>query len=243
MWRQLESGRVVHRFEWVVLVAALALIPVLVIEADVEAQGWRDLAAIANWVIWSVFVAELAFVVAVAPRKAAALRAHWLDVAIVLLTVPALGSFLSALRLARLARLFRLLRLAVILGRALQAERVSSGAAFRLVGLMTALVVVVAGAAQSLVDEGAFPTIWDGIWWAVATVTTVGYGDLYPRSIQGRILAMLVMLFGIGFLSVLTAAIASRFVRTDTDSEEILAKLTRIESELAEVKRRLARAE
>jgi hypothetical protein len=67
----------------------------------------------------------------------------------------------------------------------------SSEAAFRFVALVTVLVVVVSGAWESLVDKGDFPSIWDGIWWAVVTVTTVGYGDLYPRSVEGRIIAMM----------------------------------------------------
>jgi voltage-gated potassium channel len=240
VWRQLESGRVEHRFEWVVLAAALALVPVLIVEADVESSGWRQLAAVANWVIWSVFLTELAFVLTVAPRKAAALRAHWLDVAIVVLTLPAFGSFLSSLRLARLVRLFRLLRLGVILTRALQRERaLTSVATFRFVGLVTALVVVVSGAAQSLVDSGAFPSVWDGIWWSIATVTTVGYGDVYPKSVAGRIIAIGVMVVGIGFLSVLTATIASRFVKTDSgpDMKELADRLARIEAELARIRR------
>lgn len=241
MWEQLASGRVVHRFEWVVLLAALGLIPVLVIETDVKSGGWRDVATAANWVIWAVFLLELGFVLIVAPRKAAALRAHWLDVAIVAATVPAFGSFLSSLRLARLVRLVRLLRLGTVAGRALQAERaLTSEAIFRFVGLITLLVVVVAGAVQSLVDNHDFPTVWDGIWWAVVTVTTVGYGDLYPKSVEGRIIAMVVMLFGIGFLSVLTATVASRFVKTDTRTAEVKDALARIEAELAEMKRQLA---
>lgn len=135
---------------------------------------------------------------------------------IVLVTVPAFGSFLASLRLVRLARLLRLLRLGAILTRALQRERaLTSEAVFRFVALLTALVVVIAGATESLVDSKDFPTIWDGIWWAVVSVTTVGYGDLYPKTVEGRLVAMVVMLFGIGFLSVLTATIASRFVQTD----------------------------
>jgi hypothetical protein len=78
------------------------VIPVLVIEIDVKSAGWQKFA---YRVIWSVFVAELAFVLIVAPRKGAALRAHWLDVAIVLFTAPAFGRFLASLRLVRLARL------------------------------------------------------------------------------------------------------------------------------------------
>jgi hypothetical protein len=78
------------------------------------------------------------------------------------------------------------------------------------------------------------------MWWAVVTVTTVGYGDVYPTSVEGRIIAMVVMLFGIGFLSVLTATVASRFVKTERgdETEEILAALTRLEAEVADLKQR-----
>jgi voltage-gated potassium channel len=240
VWRQLDSGRVVHRFEWVVIVATLAIIPVLVIETDVKSGGWRTFATTANWIIWAIFVADLVFVLTVAPRRLAALRAHWLDVAVVAVSVPVFGSFLSSLRLARLARLIRLLRLGTIAGRALQRERaVASEVVLRVVGLATLFIVVVAGAVEALVDKGDFPTLWDGIWWAVVTVTTVGYGDLYPKSVEGRVVAMVVMLFGIGFLAVLTATVASYFVKTDTGSQEMVATLARIEAHLAEVKRQL----
>jgi voltage-gated potassium channel len=241
MWQQLPSGRVVHRFESAVLVATLALIPVLIIENDAKSQTWQDFAYAANWAIWGVFAAELVFIFTVAPRKAAALRAHWIDVTLVIVTAPPFGKFLSSLRLVRLARLLRLFRVGMIATRALKAERrLASGTVLRSVALITTLVVVVAGAAESLVDDKDFPTIWDGIWWAVVTITTVGYGDLYPKSVEGRIIAMVVMFVGIGFLSVLTATIASRFIQTDTHSEEVKESLARIEAELAAVKRQLA---
>jgi voltage-gated potassium channel len=242
VWEQLPSGRVVHRFEWVVLVAALAIVPVLVVEADASSGDWRTFATVANWIIWGIFLGELAFVLTVAPRKAAALRAHWLDVAIVVLTVPVFGRLLSSLRLVRLARLLRLLRLGVILGRAVQAERaVTSGDALRFAALITVIVVVVSGSAQAVVDTGDFDSVWDGIWWAVVTVTTVGYGDIYPHTTPGRIVAIVVMFVGIGFLSVLTAAIASRFVKTERGSEydEMMDSLGRIEAELAGLRQQL----
>jgi voltage-gated potassium channel len=71
-------------------------------------------------------------------------------------------------------------------------------------------------------------------------VTTVGYGDITPKTTQGRIVAVVVMLFGIGFLSVLTATIASRFVQTDTSSDEMVSALHRIEADLADLKRAMA---
>jgi voltage-gated potassium channel len=216
VWEQLESGRVVHRFEGVVLGATLALIPVFILEAEATSSRWKNIAFAANWLIWLVFAVELALILFVAPRKAAALRAHWLDAVIVGVTAPAFGAFLSSLRLLRLARLLRLLRLSAILTRLMQRERaVSSGTAFRFAALLTLLVVVMAGAAESLVDTKDFSSTWNGIWWAVVTVTTVGYGDKYPTTVEGRIVAMVVMLFGIGFLSILTATIASQFVKTE----------------------------
>ena len=59
MWKQDESGRVHTPFEPVVLAATLALIPVLIIEADTKSEGWLTFTEIANWVIWAVFAIEL----------------------------------------------------------------------------------------------------------------------------------------------------------------------------------------
>jgi voltage-gated potassium channel len=88
------------------------------------------------------------------------------------------------------------------------------------------------------VDTGDFATFWDGVWWAVVTVTTVGYGDLYPHTVPGRIVAIALMLVGIGFLAVLTATVASHFVQVDSadDGREILETLKRVEADLAELK-------
>jgi voltage-gated potassium channel len=174
VWEQSENGHVTHPFEPVVLVATLALIPVLIIEYDVSSGGWLTLAEVANWVIWAIFAAELAFILYVAPRKKAALRAHWLDAAIVVVSVPIYGKLLSSLRSVRLFRLLRVLRAGVVISRALQAERrMSSGSALRAAVLATVFLTVLAGAVQSTVDTGDFATFWDGVWWAVVTVTTV----------------------------------------------------------------------
>jgi voltage-gated potassium channel len=239
MWKQDESGRVHTPFEPLVLAATLALLPVLIIEADATSEGWLTFAEVANWIIWAIFALELGAVLVVAERKRAALRAHWLDVAIVLLTVPPLGEALAWLRLARF---FRLARFGVLVSRALQAERrLTSGDSLRVAMILTVTAVCVAGAAQAAFASGDFESLWDGIWWAVTTTTTVGYGDLYPTTVQGRIIGMVLMFVGIGFLSLLTASIASRFVREERGGEhtEVLETLRRIEAEIAELKARL----
>jgi len=118
----------------------------------------------------------------------------------------------------------------------------TSGSALRAAALATIFLTVLAGAVQSTVDTGDFATFWDGVWWAVVTVTTVGYGDLYPHTVAGRLIGILVMLLGVGFLAVLTATVASHFVRVDDadSSAEILDTLKRLEADVAELRAELA---
>jgi len=73
-------------------------------------------------------------------------------------------------------------------------------------------ITVAAGLLMTVVDHDNFPSLGSGLWWAVQTVTTVGYGDDVPTTVSGQLLATLVMLLGIGFLTVITAAITSTFV-------------------------------
>jgi voltage-gated potassium channel len=223
-------------------VATLAMIPVLIIEHDATSPGWLTFARVANWVIWSIFAAELSFVLIVAQRKRAALRAHWLDTALVLVSVPFYGQILSSLRLVRLVRLLRLIRAAVLIGRALQAERrLTSASVFRFAALGTVFLTVLAGAVQSTIDTGDFKSFWDGVWWAFVTVTTVGYGDVTPRTVAGRIVAIIVMFAGVAFLAVLTATIASYFVKSERSDETgaIIDALARLEADVAAMKTQL----
>jgi voltage-gated potassium channel Kch len=76
----------------------------------------------------------------------------------------------------------------------------------------TLVIVVAGGVAMRLLDHGEYPTIWVGMWWAIQTVTTVGYGDVTPTHPSGRFVAAIVMLEGIAILAITTAAITSTFV-------------------------------
>jgi voltage-gated potassium channel len=151
------------------------------------------------------------------------------------LTVPIVSSVLGW---GRLARFIRLARFGTIIGRALQAEkRITSGDALRFAAILTLALVVLAGALQWAASDEV-KTLWDGVWWAVVTASTVGYGDIYPTSATGRVIGIGVMAVGVAFVSLLTAA--TRFVRTETDgTAELHEALTRIEAELAEIKARL----
>ncbi len=80
------------------------------------------------------------------------------------------------------------------------------------IAAMTTVATVGFGLLMTVIDHKNFSTIWLGLWWAVQTVTTVGYGDHVPTNAAGMLVAALVMLLGLAFLSVVTAAITSSFV-------------------------------
>jgi voltage-gated potassium channel len=109
----------------------------------------------------------------------------------------------------------------------------------------TAVVVVVAGIAMRLLDHAEYSNVWVGMWWALQTVTTVGYGDVTPRHVSGRIVGSLVLLYGIGFLTITIAAITSTFVTraereqgvalSRDDLDDVSARLERIEQRLGQL--------
>ena len=78
--------------------------------------------------------------------------------------------------------------------------------------VVTLAVTVVAGLLMTVIDRDNYASLGAGLWWAAQTVTTVGYGDHVPETVSGRLLAVLVMMLGIGFVTVITAAITSTFV-------------------------------
>lgn len=78
--------------------------------------------------------------------------------------------------------------------------------------VLAAMSILGGGAAYAAVEKSQHLSAWDGVWWAVTTVTTVGYGDTYPTTDAGRVIAIALMFAGIGFVAILTAAAADRFL-------------------------------
>lgn len=72
--------------------------------------------------------------------------------------------------------------------------------------------IVIFGFVQSRVDPDSFSSMWDGMWWATQTVTTVGYGDTVPHQTSGQVIAMILMIGGLSLFSVVTGTITSAFV-------------------------------
>jgi len=113
----------------------------------------------------------------------------------------------------------------------------------------TALIVVGGGILIRVLDHSEYPNIWVGMWWALQTVTTVGYGDVTPKHAAGRFVGVVVMLEGIAFLAITTAVITSTFVaraereRAIEEGAEDAALEERLDARFDELERRFNRLE
>jgi voltage-gated potassium channel len=190
-------------------------------------QPWETVGVALNWAIWLAFAAEVAIMLRVVPDRGRWLRDHPLDLAIVILTLtpPFLPPALQSARVFRLLRLLRLVRAGTL------ARHVFSTQGVRDAAVLTLLAVLGGGAAFAAVEQDV--SAWDGVWWAITTVTTVGYGDVAVSTDGGRIIGICLMITGIGFVAVLTAAAADRFVRQRGEEQRA------IQYQLAEILRRL----
>jgi voltage-gated potassium channel len=109
-----------------------------------------------------------------------------------------------------------------------------------------AAAVVIFGILERIVDPKTFHSVWLGMWWAIETVTTVGYGDIIPDGTAGKVIAGFLMLGGLSLLAVVTAAVTSGFVsRTQrggaSEDDPLMHKLDELGAELSAVKDELAR--
>jgi len=160
-----------------------------------------------SWVVWGTFLVDYLLRLTLAEHRWAFVRRNWFD--LVILTLP-------MLRPLRALRSLAALRL---VGRG--STRFARG---RIVAAITTAVAAVgAVAALAMLDaerDNAGANIHgygDAAWWAISTITTVGYGDRYPTTTEGRLIAAGLMLSGIALLGVITASLASWFVEHVTE--------------------------
>lgn len=202
--------RVERATELPMLALALMMVPLLILpwttDLSAQADQWFLLA---DYAIWAAFTIEFGVKLLVAPRRLAYLRSHPLEAAMVVVPF---------LRPLRLMRVLLILRLAVALGlntRLIRRFFLRRGTGFVLACL---LVAVVGGGTLVFIAESnhassQITSLGDSYWWAVVTMTTVGYGDYAPVTPVGRGVAGFLMIFGIAALSVTTASVATLMVR------------------------------
>jgi voltage-gated potassium channel len=208
----LTYDRWAQRTDRSLLVLALLFLVVLaapIIDPSLPAYV-ETILAVANVVIWALFAADYAVRLWLVDDRKRYVRTHLPDLA---------AALFPALRPLRLLRLFSIGHML-----AQRARGGLAGEAAKLVTAASALVVFVGGVAVLDVERNApeanitQPT--DAFWWALTTMTTVGYGDRFPVTEAGRLIGAGVMLLGIALLGVLTAAIAAWFIREISSKDE-----------------------
>ena len=190
-----------RRTQTPLLVAALLFlvvyaVPIIWVDLDPAVRTACELLMAAVWVVFAV---DLVVRLALTDARWAFLRRNWPDV--LTLALPALRPLRAVLAISVIGRR----------GRALVRGRVVAFVvgAVAVVGFVAALAVL---DAERDNPQANIRTLEDAVWWAMTTVTTVGYGDRFPTTTEGRVVAAALMVTGIALLGVVTASLASWFV-------------------------------
>lgn len=210
------------------LALAAAMVPLIVgpyvSEISDTVERWF---LIGDIVIWVVFALDLAVRAWLAENRRRFLLTHWAEVLIVIVPI------------FRPLRLLRLLLLLPRISEILKRRAVGGSLAAALIAIVLATISV------ALIERSGGGQIGDwgtALWWALATVTTVGYGDVVPQTLVGRVIGSVLMFVGIGVFGVLTANVAAWFIESDDDAQrQILDELQSLRSEVESLRGDLER--
>ncbi|WP_262391492.1 potassium channel family protein [Nocardiopsis sp. CNR-923] len=228
-----------HATEWPLLALAVGFLAAYawpILDPDLS-ERWQNACAAAAWVVWFAFTVDYLVRLYLAPDRWAFVRANLLDLAICLLPM------------LRPLRLVRLLSVVSILHRKLSVS--ARGNVLLYTAVLTVIILLVASLAVLRAERDApganITTIGDASWWTLVTISTVGYGDHYPVTDMGRLVAICLFLVGIALLGVITGVLASWFVKTiegeKGDAEKALtsAELRELREVVVELRAELER--
>jgi voltage-gated potassium channel len=223
-------------------VLAFVMIPLIIVPLVVQLSPSTDRALLAiDYLVWAAFAVEYVVKLILAPDRWRFFKGNIPDLIIVVVPM------LRPLRILRGTRLLRLLRLARLVAFAVEGIHEARGI-LRQRGLSWVLLIALAlnlVAAALVVNferdmpNGNIHSYPDALWWAVTTITTVGYGDRFPVSPAGRGVAVVLMVSGIAMFGIITASIAAYFVEQKADQDlagrldQIMERLDTIEAGLS----------
>lgn len=217
-----------HLTEWPMAAAALLFLAAYAWEVLADLHGTRRLyAEVVMDVVWALFAVDYAARLYLAPERGRWFLHHLLDLAAVLLPV------LRPLRLLRLIALVSVLHRGP--GTALRGRiTTSTASSVLLLVLVSALAVL---DTERKAPGASITTFEDACWWSLATVSTVGYGDLSPLTTTGRGIATVLMVAGVALIGVVTATLASWVVSlvTEENAEEEAATRAQVAALSAQV--------
>lgn len=172
-------------------------------------HGWlsHQFIELADWIIWSAFLAEAITLSVLVNHPWRYFRQNWLTVIVIVLAFPILWDFSSSyVAFIRYLRLLVILRLTSV--QALYMYRILRRNHFGSTILSFFVITILSGVFIGYFDPSLSPP-WKGIWWAWETITTVGYGDIVPQTIPGKVFAALLMVMGVCLVSIVAANFAA----------------------------------
>jgi len=217
MYTETKLQRWERHAEWPLAVAAVLFLVLFSRQVLAQPHGREaHIVWVVDWVIWGLFVVDYVVRLCLADNRWHWFLRHLLDFAIV--TLP----LLRPLRLLRLLVLIEVLQKAV-------------GDAFRgriVVYTVSGVLLLIYSASLAVFDKERYlhgatiNSFGKALWWSITTVTTVGYGDVYPVTNTGRVIAVLLMIGGISLVGVVTAALASWIIERVTEEESVMQAAT-----------------
>jgi len=238
-----RARRLGKLLEWPMLMIAAITVMAWYAETRPDATPSDGRVTLIDWLIWGFFLAETLILLWAVDNRRRYLLGNWCNLLILsgglllFLDIPHTGG-LRVLRL--LAILALLMNMSVSYRRLMESHNLGSTL------VICFFILLVSGTLMALIDPN-IETPLDGLWWAWVTITTVGYGDIVPVSTAGRVFASVLILMGIGLVSVLTATISALFIQQDEEAqnqrlieqehriEALEAQLHRMESKLDQV--------
>jgi len=198
-----------------------------------------------SWIIWVIFLAEAVTIIYLVNNRKRFLVHNWMYVLILILSFPPIWTSTPLIAVLRSMRLLLLIRLAIPFWNRMKSllskNRFSSTLVVAVI--MTTFWGVIIAAVEPNVK-----TAWDGIWFAWETITTIGYGDVVPTTFSGRLLAIVLMISGVGLISLLTANFSAYIIGKSTrvlksEEDEIIITLKSIQRQLKEIQKRMQKLE
>lgn len=202
-------------------------------------------AQVTDWFIWSFFMLETVVITSLVQDKFRYLRTNWMNLFIIIAAFPLLwvgSNYAAILRSLRVLLIFPILLNASVSVRQVLARNYIGPV------LLVALVFTLISGLIMAGIEPAIEDVWQGLWWAWVTVSTVGYGDTVPLSAAGKVFGAVVILFGVGFFSLLTASFSAYFIsrgelEIEEEEEEEINRLKNIEDRIDAMEKTLQRIE
>jgi voltage-gated potassium channel len=226
-----------ERLHWAMVAIALLAVPAYLLDTSEQFPGFHAFAVVLDGIIFVAFALETAWMMHVSDRPGHYLADNWLNVAILAGSAASmLGASTEWIALVRLARVAIV---GLVILRAFAQFRVlfTRHGAPKLVGV-TVFILIVSGALLYWL-EPTVTTLWDGVWLAFVTATTIGYGDYVATTAGARLVAIFVALIGFAIVAVFTANVVAYFVGRDAPDahRELHDDIVRLRADIAQLLR------